>query len=240
MDQLPKHESTLSLSGTRIFRGRRPQTMSPDAVRPPRRGSPALSSNASSADPNERQFAPGRSAATVPSTPQALENTWRASRQFETLEIDRKSYEKLMETEKHDQEAFRAAVLEDKKKGVSEKSPYTLGLFAQVKALTIRQFQLRLQDSFQLYTSFSMSIVSCFRHCPPSVCSCSYRVLRPSSVPRFITFRRHQTALSREAALSLSVCEFTFHSFTPADHSRSSTSLAMLFSCLEAFGEVRA
>lgn len=69
-------------------------------------------------------------------------------------------FKKLMETEKTDQEAFRAAVLADKKRGVSKKSPYTLGFTGQVRALTIRQFRVRLQDRFQLYTSFGVAIVS--------------------------------------------------------------------------------
>ena len=67
-----------------------------------------------------------------------------------------------METEKTDQEAFRAAVIEDKKKGVSRKSPYTLGLKDQVVALTRRQFHMRLQYKFQLYTSFGFMTVSDF------------------------------------------------------------------------------
>ena len=62
--------------------------------------------------------------------------------------------------EAHDQEAFRAAVAAQKKKGVSHKSPYTLGFAGQVAALTKRQFRLRLQDRFQLITSFSLSTVS--------------------------------------------------------------------------------
>lgn len=64
-----------------------------------------------------------------------------------------------METEKEDQEAFRDAVLADKKRGVSRKSPYTIGFTGQVKALTIRQC---LQDRFQLTTSFGMDIVCLF------------------------------------------------------------------------------
>jgi ATP-binding cassette subfamily G (WHITE) protein 2 (SNQ2) len=71
-------------------------------------------------------------------------------------------YKIRMETEKTDQEAFRAAVVEDKKKGVSRKSPYTLGLKDQVVVLTRRQFQRRLQDKFQIYTSFSFMTVSEF------------------------------------------------------------------------------
>jgi hypothetical protein len=69
-------------------------------------------------------------------------------------------YKLRMETEKTDQEAFRAAVIQDKKKGVSLKSPYTLGLKDQVIALTRRQFQMRLQDKFQIYTSFGSMTVS--------------------------------------------------------------------------------
>ena len=111
-------------------------------------------------DPNERQFAPGRSARDVPSTPEALESAFLTSSLARTLEDDLQKYKLRMETEKHDQETFRAAVLADKKKGVSKKSPYTIGFFAQVKALSIRQFQLRLQDRFQLVTSYSLAIAS--------------------------------------------------------------------------------
>jgi len=98
----------------------------------------------------------------VPSTPATLENVWRASNLFQILENDRKSYEKYVETDKHDQAAFRAAVLNDKKKGVSQKSPYTLGFSAQIKSLVLRQLQFRMQDRFQLYTSFATSIVRIF------------------------------------------------------------------------------
>ena len=69
-------------------------------------------------------------------------------------------YKQRMETEKQDQIAFREAVLADKKRGVSKKSPYTVGFFGQVKALTIRQFRMRLQDKFTLVTGFSLSWVS--------------------------------------------------------------------------------
>ncbi|KAF8583992.1 hypothetical protein K439DRAFT_1617076 [Ramaria rubella] len=117
-----------------------------------------VNSCSSTADPNERQFEPGRLAFTIPSTPSALENAWRASDIFRNMKNKRISYEKYMETEQRDQEEFRSAVLQDKKKGVSKKSPYTLGFRNQVFALTARQFQLRLQDRFQLITSYCMSI----------------------------------------------------------------------------------
>lgn len=76
-------------------------------------------------------------------------------------------YKLLMATEKADQEAFRAAVAADKKRGVSKKSPYTLGFTGQVKALTVRQFQMRVQDRFQLVTSYLLSLVRI--HCTSSL-----------------------------------------------------------------------
>lgn len=111
-------------------------------------------------DPNERQFAPGRSASDVPSTPEALESVFSTSSLAHANASALAKYKAAQEIEKQDQEAFRAAVLEDKKKGVSKKSPYTVGFIGQVKALAIRQFQTRLQDRFQLVTSYALSTVS--------------------------------------------------------------------------------
>ena len=110
-------------------------------------------------DPNERQYSPGRSARDTPSTPEMLEEAYLGSKFARDNAAELRKYKVFMETEKADQEAFRAAVAADKKKGVSSSSPYTLGFTGQVRALTIRQFQQRLQDKFQLYTSFSLSIV---------------------------------------------------------------------------------
>lgn len=125
-------------------------------------------------DKNERQFAPGLSASSVPSTPEALESAFRNSKYGQTLADNLEKYKLLQETERADQEAFRAAVEADKKKGVSKKSPYTLGFTGQVKALTKRQFQLRLQDRFQLFTSFGLAwilaivIGAAFYNLPPT------------------------------------------------------------------------
>ena len=110
-------------------------------------------------DPNERQFAHGRSFADVPSSPVALEHAFRASPYYGDLTDSLEKYKTSQTEEKRDQEAFRTAVLEDKKKGVSKKSPYTLGFWGQVKALTIRQFQTRIQNKFQLYTSFGLATI---------------------------------------------------------------------------------
>ena len=71
---------------------------------------------------------------------------------------DLADYKREQEEEKKDQEAFRAAVLADKRKGATKKNPYTLGFAGQVKALTIRQFQMRLQDRFQIVSSYLLNL----------------------------------------------------------------------------------
>ncbi|KDQ63067.1 hypothetical protein JAAARDRAFT_119769 [Jaapia argillacea MUCL 33604] len=110
-------------------------------------------------DPNEQQFELSRSERDVPSTPQALEQAYLSSKHGRDMDDSLAKYKILMETEKADQEAFRAAVAADKKRGVSKKSPYTVGFMGQVRALFWRRFQMRLQDKFQLVTSFTLSLV---------------------------------------------------------------------------------
>lgn len=112
------------------------------------------------ADPNERQFAKGQTAETVPSTPQALESAWRQSDLHAKLTSARHTYDaQVLSEDDSDQRSFRAAVINDKKRGVSKQSPYTLGLAKQTVILTKRQMRLRLQDWFQLLTSFGTSTV---------------------------------------------------------------------------------
>lgn len=111
------------------------------------------------ADKNERQFAEGRTTFNVPSTPHDLEAAFRESKHGRSLQDKLQSYKAAQDSDRIDQEAFRAAVAADKKRGVSKKSPYTLGFTGQVMALTRRAFQLRIQDRFQLFTSYSLSWV---------------------------------------------------------------------------------
>jgi hypothetical protein len=120
-------------------------------------------------DPNERQFAPGMSGNDVPSTPETLEAAFQNSDLARDVADQLSKFKLRMENEKADQDAFRAAVADDKKKGVSLRGPYTLGLKDQVIALTRRQFQKRLQDRFQIYTSYGFMTVS---DMPPSRIPC--------------------------------------------------------------------
>lgn len=107
-------------------------------------------------DPNERKFCRGRSVADVPSSPEALEQAfWESELGFDL----RRELEEYKVFTKDNQEAVKRAALLEKNTKASKKGPYILGYTGQVVALARRQFQMRLQDRFQLVTSFSLSIV---------------------------------------------------------------------------------
>ena len=61
-------------------------------------------------DPNERQFTFGRSESDVPSDPEALEAAFLKSKYALSMKEELEDYKIQMETDKTDQEAFRAAV----------------------------------------------------------------------------------------------------------------------------------
>lgn len=107
-------------------------------------------------DPNERNFRSGRSVADVPSSPEALEQAfWESELGFDL----RRELEDYKASTKDNQGVFKRTVLLEKNSGASKKGPYTLGYVGQVLALARRQFQMRLQDRFQLVTSLSLSMV---------------------------------------------------------------------------------
>ncbi|KAG8903275.1 hypothetical protein FRB99_003542 [Tulasnella sp. 403] len=114
-------------------------------------------------DPNERQVSPEYDPRTVPSSPEELETAFIQSKYYKQMQADRDEYRRHIGGEgRSDQENFRRAVLDDKKKGVSKTNPYTLGFVAQVRTLTLRQFRLQWQDKFTLYTSFGISLTLAF------------------------------------------------------------------------------
>ncbi|MBW0501453.1 hypothetical protein O181_041168 [Austropuccinia psidii MF-1] len=52
------------------------------------------------------------------------------------------------------------AVKDDQAKGVSHKSPYTVAIFSQLKALVLREIQLTLQDRVTLTVDFLNAILT--------------------------------------------------------------------------------
>lgn len=108
-------------------------------------------------DPNERETVEARSnGLPVPLTPEDLEAAWRDSSIYKDMLEQRTLF--LAEGEEARKTEFRDAVRESKRTGVSSKSPLTANFWTTVKALSIRQFQLRLQDRVGLFVSFMTAI----------------------------------------------------------------------------------
>jgi len=152
--------------------------------------------------PNERQICRGRNVVDIPSTPEALEQAFRES----NLGFDlRRELEDHKVSTKDSREAFKKAVLLEKNNRAPKKGPDILGYAGQVMALARRQFQMRLQDRFQLVTSFSLSLV---RRLTKRLISSNqpFRSLPLLSEPRFLTSRQHRTAHLLALASFSSAC----------------------------------
>jgi ATP-binding cassette subfamily G (WHITE) protein 2 (SNQ2) len=87
-------------------------------------------------DPNERQYAEGRSESDVPSTPEALEAAFRESKHWKTITQERAEYIEEIKRDTTARDNFVAAVQQSKGRYVSQKSPYTASFFTQVSART--------------------------------------------------------------------------------------------------------
>ncbi|WVQ86013.1 hypothetical protein IAT38_008181 [Cryptococcus sp. DSM 104549] len=110
-------------------------------------------------DPNERRFAEGRDADSVPSTPEAMEEAYKASEIYARMSREREEYKHLMESDSTAREDFKLAVREQKHKGVSKKSPYTVPFVSQVWIIAKRQIRLKFQDHFGIYTGYATSLI---------------------------------------------------------------------------------
>lgn len=110
-------------------------------------------------DLNERQFADGKDANSVPSTPEAMEKAYRESDIYKREIQEKEAYQKLHNETSEARDEFRQAVQEQKHRGVAKKSPYTVPFFSQVWALAKRQTILRFQDCFGIYTGYATSII---------------------------------------------------------------------------------
>ncbi|KAJ9489538.1 hypothetical protein VN97_g3742 [Penicillium thymicola] len=109
-------------------------------------------------DPFEREFKNGRSAADVPSTPQALVEAFDKSVYSETLDQEMKSYRDHIQKEKKIYDDFEIANKEAKRKFTSESSVYSIPFHLQTWALMQRQFLLKWQDKFALTVSWVTSV----------------------------------------------------------------------------------
>ncbi|KAL7416336.1 putative ATP-binding cassette transporter [Mrakia frigida] len=109
-------------------------------------------------DPNERQFA-SEDCSSVPSDPAAFAAAYRASDTYKQVSLERDAYLKSIADDDRVQQDFKAAVQDDKRKGVSHNSPYTVSFISQVNSLAKRGFQLKKQDVFSIVTGYATAII---------------------------------------------------------------------------------
>jgi ATP-binding cassette subfamily G (WHITE) protein 2 (SNQ2) len=113
-------------------------------------------------DPNERQFADGKDESSVPSTAEEMEKAYKESEICARMVREKDEYKTLMEQDEKHRQEFREAVADQKHKGLSKKSPYTVSFGAQVFAIFKRQLLLKFQDTFGISTGYATSIVIAF------------------------------------------------------------------------------
>lgn len=113
-------------------------------------------------DLNERQFADGKDAESVPSTPAAMEKAYKESEICRREIAEKEEYQKLHAETSEARDEFRQAVQDQKHRGVGKKSPYTVPFASQVWALAKRQTILRFQDTFGIYTGYATSVIVAF------------------------------------------------------------------------------
>nr|ODN90094.1 ATP-binding cassette transporter [Cryptococcus depauperatus CBS 7841] len=90
-------------------------------------------------DVNERRFADDRDATNVPASPEEMEKAYNESEICSRMSREREEYKRLMAEDETARENFKIAVAQQKHKGVSNKSPYTVSFFKQVYIIFKRQ-----------------------------------------------------------------------------------------------------
>ena len=109
-------------------------------------------------DEFEREYAVGRDVSIVPSSPEALEQAFRNSPLFISLNQEIEQYREEISRENEAYENFVMAIKDDKRSGAGKKSVYTIPYYQQIWALMQRQFLLKWQDKFLLTVSWGTSI----------------------------------------------------------------------------------
>ncbi|CAO3689827.1 unnamed protein product [Umbelopsis vinacea] len=111
-------------------------------------------------NPNERIVAKGFEGK-VPETPEQFESYFLESQDYKELLSNMAEYEARIEREQPAEE-FKAYVHEIKQKGVANQSVYSVNFYEQVRALTIRQFQILLGDKHALYERYFSVLIQAF------------------------------------------------------------------------------
>lgn len=112
-------------------------------------------------DEHEREYADEVDMSRAPQTPKQLEEAFRQSEHWTSLNQEMEKYRDLIHAESEVHEEFRKVVKEEKKRG-SKKSVYSVPFPSQVWALMKRQFALRLQDHTHLAVGWFTTLVIAF------------------------------------------------------------------------------
>ncbi|KAJ5673157.1 CDR ABC transporter [Penicillium longicatenatum] len=108
-------------------------------------------------DPFEREFKDGRSADDVPSTPEALADSFEESTHSKRLDEEMQAYRAQIQHDKQIFEDFELANQEAKRKFTPKSSVYSIPFHLQIWALMQRQFLIKWQDKFALTVSWVTS-----------------------------------------------------------------------------------
>ncbi|KAI8577910.1 hypothetical protein K450DRAFT_266269 [Umbelopsis ramanniana AG] len=111
-------------------------------------------------NPNERIVAEGFEGK-VPETPEQMEAYFLQSQDYKNLQDAIAAYEARIEKEQPAAE-FKEYVREIKQKGVPGKSVYSVNFYEQVKALTLRQFQILWGDKHAIYERYASVLIQAF------------------------------------------------------------------------------
>ncbi|KNE98935.1 hypothetical protein PSTG_07780 [Puccinia striiformis f. sp. tritici PST-78] len=114
-------------------------------------------------DSNERQFADDVDPSTVPQAAEELEQAFLESNICKKVRQEMEDYRVHLAAENREREEFIQAVRSDRSGAVPSKSPRTVSMFSQLKALVIRDLQLQLQDRIGLaFIYFTFLALSAF------------------------------------------------------------------------------
>lgn len=108
-------------------------------------------------DKNERHIRPGMEGL-VPITPEALEDAFRKSKHWTSLQAELSAYDEELKANTH-AEDFTRAVHEDKSRITRKSTPYTVSFPMQVLYLTQRELQITWQDKTNMYLTLFNTIV---------------------------------------------------------------------------------
>jgi len=110
-------------------------------------------------DPWEREYTEGYDQSKIPQSPEALEQAYKNSPIFARMVQDKDAYKEEVTRDSTAREHFRRAVLDDKHKFTPKKSVYSIPFHTQAIALFKRQFRLKMQDWFTLFTSWVTTMI---------------------------------------------------------------------------------